>query len=61
MVTPALPSTPRVPQSQAPVDSSLAALARALRHKKEQADALVKLVEHATGSTDKGTHVNYYA
>jgi hypothetical protein len=58
MVTPTLPSTgPSTPQVDAPVK----VLARVLRQKREEAEALVRLVEQATPPSGKGQHVNYYA
>jgi Tfp pilus assembly protein FimT len=36
------------------------ALARAMRQKRQEADALVRLVEQVTAAGDKGQHVSYY-
>jgi hypothetical protein len=52
--TPAAESSPRA-------DAATAALAKALRRQREEAAALVRLVEQATATEDKGQNVNYFA
>jgi hypothetical protein len=46
--------------ANAQVDVNVKALARALRQKREEAQALVRLVQQANPPGDKGQHVNYY-
>ena len=55
-------SGPAGPASSADtqVDVTVKALARALRQKREEAQALVRLVQQANPPSDKGQHVNYY-
>jgi hypothetical protein len=42
-------------------DVAVAALAKALRQRKHEAEALVRLVEQVIAVGDKGQFVNYYA
>ncbi len=49
-------ATERTTQS----DYVVEALAKTLRQRKQEAQALVRLVEQASPSGDKGQHVNYY-
>jgi hypothetical protein len=43
------------------VDATVKALARILRHRREEAEALVRLVEQTDPLRNKGQHVDYYA
>jgi hypothetical protein len=45
----------------ADLETAVRVLARTLRHKREEAEALVRLVQQAAPSEEKGQHVNYYA
>ena len=49
-------ATERATQSEYVVE----ALAKTMRQHKQEALALVRLVEQASASGDKGQHVNYY-
>jgi hypothetical protein len=60
MTTSAISST-GAPQQASRSDVALAALAKALRHRREEAAVLVRLVEQTMAPGDKGQHVNYYA
>jgi hypothetical protein len=60
MATPAVPPASRTTAIQS-ADVGVTALARALRQKREEAQALVRLVEQASASNDKGQNVDYYA
>jgi hypothetical protein len=42
-------------------EGATVALAKAFRRQREEAAALVRLVEQATATGDKGRHVNYFA
>ncbi len=62
MGTSAIPSssgsaaTERITQS----DYVVEALAKTMRQRRQEAQALIRLVEQASASGDKGQHVNYY-
>jgi hypothetical protein len=60
MTTSAISST-GAPEQGSRSDVAVAALAKVLRHRREEAAVLVRLVEQAMASGDKGQHVNYYA
>lgn len=49
-------ATERTTQS----DYVVEALAKSMRQRRQEAQALVRLVEQASASGDKGQHVNYY-
>jgi hypothetical protein len=56
-----LPATAASPAATTRSDVAVEALARALRQRREEATALVPLVEQVTATGDKGQHVDYYA
>jgi hypothetical protein len=60
MVTPVQPPSSQVSSGGVAADASLKAVARALRQAREEAQALLRLVEPTSASGDKGQHVNYY-
>jgi hypothetical protein len=53
---PVSPST----TTPAETDAGIQAMARALKQKREEAQALVRLVEQSNPAGDKGRHVDYY-
>jgi hypothetical protein len=61
MTPSAIAATTSAPAATTRSDVAVEAVARALRHKRQEATALVRLVEQVTAAGDKGQHVNYYA
>jgi hypothetical protein len=53
-------SSPGAPDRTTQSDVAVQALVKTLRIRKEEAETLIRLVEEATASGDKGRHVNYY-
>jgi hypothetical protein len=62
MVTSAVTSPSGQAATERPTQSDVvvAAVAKIMRHRKQEGEALVRLVEQSTASGDKGQHVNYY-